>query len=154
MNGIIRQQFYLNEAMAAVSRRHAVPEAVSPDGACKREPVDRLDVSRSTVDRAPGELEEMGFVERGVEGYRQTLPGELELTEYERFTSHMAGVLDGRPLLAEPSPVDPIDTAVLDGTEIVRPEPHSPNRPVTRVGALVRGARRVRGLAPAIFPHR
>jgi predicted transcriptional regulator len=142
-----------DEALAVVSRRHAVLEAVGPDGECKRDLVELLDVSRSTVDRAVRELEGMGLVERGEEGYRRTLAGRLALAEYERFASRVSGVLDGRPLLAELSPDDPFETAVLDGAEIVRPEPHSPNRPVTRLSELVRSARRVRAFAPAVFPQ-
>lgn len=141
------------EVMAAVARRGDVLHAVGGTGVCKRDLVASLDVSRSTVDRAARELEGTGLVERTPNGYRRTLAGELALQEYERFSDRIDGVLQSRAVLSELPPESPFDISVVEGSEVVLPERHSPNLPVTRMSELVRRASRVRAFAPAVFPQ-
>lgn len=141
------------EVMAVVARRGDVLRTLGGEGVSKRDLVAELDVSRSTVDRAVRELEGIGLAERTPDGCRRTLAGELALREYGRFVDRIDGVMGSRELLAELPPGTPLDAAMLDGGDVVRPERHSPNLPVDRLNDLVSRADRVRAFAPAVFPQ-
>jgi predicted transcriptional regulator len=139
--------------MAVVARRGDVLRALGDGGERKCELDDKLDVSRSTIDRAVRELEGLGLVERAEDGYYRTLSGKLALGEYSRFRSRMGGVLSAREVLS-PLPNDAdVDFAVLDGADIVLADRHSPLRPARHQIAIVDRATHVRAFASAVLPQ-
>ncbi len=139
--------------MAVVARRGRVLRSAGSDGVRKRDLVDDLDVSRSTIDRGIRELEGIGLIERVDGTYRRTLPGRLALEEYDAFRSRMGGLVESSEALSElPSDVE-FDAAVLDDAEIVHAQRHSPHVPVSRLGDIVSRATHVRAIAPAVMPQ-
>lgn len=141
------------EFLSVLSRRDGVLRSIDADVIGKRELVDRVDASRSTVDRSVRELEQAGLVERIDGGYRRTLAGELALREYDAFTSRIESLAATTDLLGALSPDSDVDAALFDGGDVVRAERHSPQAPVTALCDLVESADRVRSLCPAVFPR-
>lgn len=142
------------EVMAVVARRGTVLRAVDADGVPKRDLVDELSVSRSTVDRAVRELESLGFIERtDGGGYCRTLPGQLALDEYDQFASRMNGIVSSIDVLSLLPTDTPCDPSVLEDATVVVAERHSPLVPVEHLSDLVDRANRVHAIAPAVLPQ-
>ncbi len=112
-----------------------------------------LDVSRSTIDRGVRELESKMLIERGQEGYRQTLPGKLALREYAAFTRRIAGLYSGTDLLATMPREASFDLAMLKGARIVESERSYPHRPVETLYERIGSATTVREFTPAVHPR-
>jgi predicted transcriptional regulator len=139
--------------MAVVARRGDVLRALADGGERKCELDEKLDISRSTIDRAVRELEGLGLVARDDDGYYRTLSGSLALDEYSRFRSRMGGVLNARGVLSPlPSDAD-VDPAVVEDAEIVVADRHSPLRPARHQIELVERATHVRAVASAVLPQ-
>lgn len=141
-----------SEAIAVITRRGGVLRAVDRKGVGKRELVEELDVSRSTIDRSVRELEANGFIERTSSGYRRTLAGELALDEFETFESRVEGVVNSLDVLESLSPDASLDAAVFEDATIVRSDRHLPNRPVMELCDLLDSATSIRSHVVAIFP--
>ncbi len=142
-----------SEIMAVIARRGDVLRTVGAGEVSKRDLVDRLDVSRSTVDRSIRELEALDLIERAASGYRQTLPGRVALEEFERFETRIDGLVRSNPALSELPNDVPFDGSVLDDAEVVLSERHSPHLPITRYCEFVERATSVRSISPAVFPQ-
>lgn len=112
-----------------------------------------LDVSRSTIDRGVRELESEMLIERGENGYRQTLAGKLALREYAAFTRRIAGLYRGTNLLTSMSRDAPFDLAMLKGARIVASERSYPHRPVETLYDRIASATAVREFTPAVHPQ-
>lgn len=127
-------------------RREAVLAALVDERRGKRDLVDGLPVSRSTVDRAVRELETHDLVERVDGEYRATLTGELLLSARREYVQRVAGTGNGGDLLAHlPTDVDlPVDAVAT--ADVYRPEGPDPHRPVEFLRDLVGRAVRHRGL--------
>ncbi|MFC4552911.1 MULTISPECIES: helix-turn-helix transcriptional regulator [Halorussus] len=119
----------------------------------KRDLVCELDESRSTIDRAVRELERAGFVERGDDGYRTTLAGELALTEHDRHADRVRGLASFRDLLAELPADASLDGSLFEDPEVVLPTPHSPREPVGAIDAVLADADRARTLGGVVVPE-
>ena len=142
-----------SEVMAVIARRGCVLRSVGTDGIGKRELVDRVDVSRSTVDRSVRELEANGLIERTGSGYRRTLVGELALEEFDTFASRIDGLV-GNVGLLNPLPADgAIDAAMFDDASVVRAERHAPQAPITALCGLISTANGIHALSVAVFPQ-
>lgn len=142
-----------SEFITAIERRGELLRELADGPTGKHELDRRLGVSRSTIDRGVRELEEIGLVERADGGYRQTLPGRLTLSEYDRFQDRVAGLCDGTDLLAAVEPDADMEPAMLSGAQIVEATRSSPQRPVEMLYEVVERATSVRGFAPAIHPQ-
>jgi predicted transcriptional regulator len=136
--------------LSTMERRGALLRELAKGPLEKPALVERLDVSRSTVDRGLRELEERDLVTREEGGYRRTLPGRIALEEYDRFQRHIAGLRDGSRLLAGLDAAVPIDGALLAGARVVEASLASPDRPVEALYEVVDRAEAVRGFGPAI----
>lgn len=142
------------EVMAVVARRGTVLRAVDTEGVPKRDLVETLSVSRSTIDRAVRELEAIGFIERQDDGrYCRTLPGQLALTEYDQFASRMDGLVSSVDTVSLLPADAPCDIRVLEDATVVVAERHSPLVPVESLSDLVNRANSVDAIAPAVLPQ-
>jgi predicted transcriptional regulator len=140
-------------ALETVSRRASVLHALGRTPVRTHALVDRLDHSRSTVDRALDELAGLGLVTREDGGHRLTTAGELVTAEQNRYVDRLetlSTVAD--PLAALPHDAE-IPSHVLDGADVVTPEPHSPQLPVRPLCDLLDESTSVRSFAPAVAPE-
>jgi len=140
----------LADAIEVLVRRADVLRALSDGHRTKRELVDDVSVSRSTVDRAVRALESHGFVDRN-DGVTLTLRGRLALDTYEEFVDTIDAVGDAGDVLEPLSPDATFDTRLLRDATIVRPDPVSPQRPYVSYQRLVEDAEAVRGFAPVVL---
>ena len=128
---------------AVVVRRSETLRALDEGAVSKAALVDRLGVSRSTVDRAVRELSTVGFVTSTPSGYRTTASGRLAAEVHDRYTRRIETLGEAAPLFAGVEVVFDIDPAVVDGATLIETAPHAPSRPVAAVGDIVEAATHV-----------
>lgn len=141
------------ETISLVTKREPILRAVGVDGLGKRELVEQLLVSRSTVDRGIRELESAGLLARSAEGYRRTLLGELLLSEYDQFAAQTEALLAGEELLADLPPESDLDPVVFEDATIVTASQHAPHQPISAFCSLIKAARWTQTVFPAVFPQ-
>jgi len=139
--------------LSLLTKREPILRAVDADGVGKRELVEQLRVSRSTIDRGIRELENAGLLARSPEGYRRTLLGELVLSQYDQFASRTDSLLAAKQLLAELSPAYGLDPVVFEEATIVTPSKHDPPQPISAFCSLLAEARWTQTVCPAVFPQ-
>ncbi|MFB6270686.1 MAG: helix-turn-helix transcriptional regulator [Halobacterium sp.] len=138
------------DVLEELARRSELLRALRAGPQPKRDLVESLSLSRSTVDRAVRDLESRGFVERD-DGVTLTLHGRLVLDAYDEFTDTLSAVDDAQVVL-DPLPADAtIDPVLLRGASVVGPDPVSPQRPFVAYQEHLRDAVGVRGFAPAVL---
>lgn len=136
-----------------VTQREEVLRKVGTEGLGKRDLVERLSVSRSTVDRGIRELESAGLLTRSADGYRRTLFGELLLAEYDCFMSTTDVLLASHELLADLPPEFDLDPALLKDARIVTATQYAPHQPISEFCSVLTEARWVQTVFPAVFPQ-
>lgn len=141
------------EIVSLLTKRESILRAVDANGIGKRDLVEQLLVSRSTIDRGIRELEAAGLLTRSTEGYRRTLLGELLLSEYDQFATQTESLLAGQELLADLSPTFDINPVVFNEATIVTTTQHAPHQPVSAFCSLVEKARWTQTVFPAVFPQ-
>lgn len=141
------------EIMSLLTKREEILRAVGVTGIGKRDLVEQLLVSRSTVDRGIRELEAAGLLARSAEGYRRTLLGELLLSEYDQFATQTESLLAGQDLLADLAPEYELDPVVFTDATIVTASKHDPHQPVSAFCSLLSEARWTQTVFPAVFPQ-
>jgi len=122
---------------AVVARRIETLRALDEGGVTKAALVDRLGVSRSTVDRAVRELSAAGFVEATQSGYHTTPSGRLAVGVYDRHTRRSETLAEAAPLFAGVEIGLDLDPAILDEATLIEATPHAPSRPVSAVADLI-----------------
>lgn len=137
------------DVLRTLSRRADVLSCLEADSRRKRDLVDALSVSRSTVDRAVRELERLEFVERREDGYRLSVAGRLALEEHRRRVEALDSIVAVGDLLGHVPRSAPMSVRMLDGAAVHEPESHAPNEPYEVIVDRFEGAERVRGLAAA-----
>lgn len=137
---------------AALDRRHTVLEAAGTDVVDKRDLTDRVSVSRSTVDRAVRELEQLGLLERVNGGYRRTVVGTVALEEYQRSVERLAAITTSADVISHLPPDVSIDVSALVDAEVLVPTQESPFQSMSYTNDLIRRADRLRICAIAVIP--
>lgn len=138
--------------LSVLGRRENVLRCIDSDGCRKRDLLDELSVSRSTVDRAVRELVDAELVRRSDDCYHRATAGELVLEEYDRAADRIAGLvgassfLDGLPAEGDTDPV------LFDGATVVEADHLSPATPIDSFTDLVERSSYVVGFLSAIFP--
>lgn len=136
-----------------IARRDGVLRALGPTPVEKRELVERLDVSRSTVDRGVRELEAAGLAARSDGGYRRTPAGDLALAEYDAFVRRAGGAVEHADLLASLPPDADVDAAMVADADAVVADRRAPHAPTSALASVVADADRVRARWVAAFPR-
>ncbi len=139
--------------ISLLTKREPILRAVDAAGIGKRDLVEQLRVSRSTVDRGMRELEAAGLLARSPEGYRRTLLGELLLAEYDQFATQTDSLLAGKELLATLAPGYELDPVVFEDATIVTASKHNPHQPISAFCSLLAEARWTQTVCPAVFPQ-
>ncbi|WP_049937079.1 helix-turn-helix transcriptional regulator [Haloplanus natans] len=129
--------------VAAVERRIDVLRALDGAPDSKVGVAERVDISRSTAERAMHELATHGFVASSSDGYRVTIPGRLALDAHGQRAARIDAAAAVAPLFDGVSLSFDLDPAVLDGVRVVEAQPHAPTRPVECVSTLVADATHV-----------
>jgi predicted transcriptional regulator len=142
-----------DELIRLLTRREQLLRGVGMAGVGKRELVDRLSVSRSTVDRGIRELESAGLLARSAEGYCRTLFGELLLSEYDSFATTAETLCGGQSLLADLPPGFDLDPVLLEDATVVTASQYAPHQPVSALCSVLGEARWVQTVFPAVFPQ-
>lgn len=134
-------------------RRATLLSRLTAGPTAKRDLVEQLDVSRSTVDRAVRELAEVRLIERTADGVALTLPGRLAYETYCECLDVAAGLVEAGPILdALPADTE-FDVAMLDGARVVGTQQHAPQRPVDEFTALASNADAVRCVLATFVPE-
>lgn len=139
-----------SEFVGLLDRRGELLAAIGEEPTEKHELEERLDVSRSTIDRGVRELEDGSLLERSGGGFVRTLPGRIALDEYERFAERVEGLGEATDLLAVVDAEADLGVALLAGARVVESTRASPGRPLDALYEVVEAAERVRGFGPAI----
>ena len=142
-----------SDVLSTLIQRESVLYAVDVAGCEKRDIVEAVPPSRSTVDRSIRDLEAAGLVTRSPEGYRRTLLGELLLSEYYRFKAQTAELLSAGEVFAELPPTQQIDRTMLDDATIITATQATPHQPISALCSLLGEATSIRMLCPAVFPQ-
>lgn len=139
-----------DDRVELIARRSTVLAALADGPSFKRDLIDRLDVSRSTVDRAVEELREAELCRRTDGGFELTLTGRLLLERHREYLESATATLDAGDVLA-PLPADTeIDVAALVGAEVHAADATTPYQPLEPLHDAIEVADRYRGLLPAL----
>lgn len=136
--------------VSLLDRRADVLDRLADGSTEKRELVDDLQVSRSTVDRAVRELEANSLVERVDGGVRITLLGRLALAAHLRYRREVATLDRYGDVLEHLESSAPLPPWVLVGADLHRPEPPRVTYPKEKSRSELENVSRVRGLTKAI----
>lgn len=117
----------------------------------KRDLIDDVDASRSTVDRAIRDLADSGLIERGEDGYEATLAGRTTLCAVERYHRRLREVEGGVDVLGQVPADVSIPDRFLDGAEIRRASPEVPDDVIRRMLDSVESAAEVRSVTPVVL---
>lgn len=133
-----------------LTKRLGVLRRLCAGAAYKRDLVDELDQSRSTVNRAIDDLASVDLVERTDEGFSATLAGRLALERLGTFQRDLDDVVAAEAVV-DPLPVDaPLDTAAVAGSEAVPATDPAPYRPLEGFHDDLAAAARYRALLPSL----
>ncbi|MEF8773255.1 MAG: tetratricopeptide repeat protein [Halobacteriales archaeon] len=136
--------------LETIARRIDFLERLQEGPAYKRDLVDELPHSRSTVDRALDELADATLVERREDGYAATTAGRLAAERYRTFQRELDDVADAQPVL-EPVPADAaVGVEFVAGSEAAVASGPAPYRPLEQFHDAVAAADRYRGCLPAL----
>ncbi|MFW5950063.1 MAG: helix-turn-helix transcriptional regulator [archaeon] len=134
-------------------KRHQVLERLLNEPHTKPELVDALPCSRSTVDRAVGELLEIDCVERTAPNssqYRGTTLGELMLQTHQEYLGRLQKYQEVRPILTELPSDAPLSDDIIRGADVYR-SVRSPDIAFRPGKELKQDATKVIGTAPVVY---
>ncbi|MFC4249180.1 helix-turn-helix transcriptional regulator [Natribaculum luteum] len=138
-----------DSVLETITRRRSLLAALEDGPRDKRDIVDALECSRSTIDRAIRELEWLAFVDRTDGAYRLTVAGQLALAEHRRRLESIDAIARVADLLEYVPHDAPMAPSMLEGATVHEREPHAPNEPLEEIASLIGTADRLRGFAAA-----
>lgn len=117
-----RRDKAVQQSVETVASRRRLLELLESKALTKHDLVEETDQSRSTIDRAIRELEEVGFVERTRSSYETTVSGRLARERLEQFLAESTAIVDTSAVLSElpdePAlPVSLVETATPEQFE-------------------------------------
>jgi len=135
-----------------VAKRRDVLTALSTP-TTKPQLVERVDYSRSTVDRAIDDLLDHGFVERRGSEYVATYAGREAVAAYEGFLDRLDAVEAAQPVLGALPPSVDIEPAALHGAEVIESTKAAPVAPLEAATTLGTGATELYAAGLSVLPH-
>ena len=139
---------------ALVAKRAAMLRVLADRPWSKPALMDRLGVSRSTVDRAIRELREAGLAASADGSYVASATGRLALARYDAFRTEMADVFDAAPALAGLPHETDVPVAMVTGARVVTATDAAPYRPTERLLEALSAADRYRAVLPGLADAR
>ncbi|WP_232688236.1 helix-turn-helix transcriptional regulator [Halobacterium zhouii] len=135
-----------------LARRAELLRSLRAGAESKRDLVDALSVSRSTVDRAIRRLESHGFVARCEGAVEITLKGRLALTAFESFAADVSSLDAAGAVLERMGASSRMDVSMLRNADVVEPDRVTPNRPAGALLEHLQNATSVRGFTNVVLP--
>ncbi|WP_137289089.1 helix-turn-helix transcriptional regulator [Natronorubrum halophilum] len=133
-------------------QRRAILECLDGGPRHKRDLVEALECSRSTIDRGMRELEQLELVRRrgGSDGRCQlTLLGRVVLSSCRRRVETVAAIDESSRVLEYVPSDAPMSTALLEGADVSEPSPHAPYEPLQQLVESIAVADRIRAVITA-----
>ncbi|WP_256296139.1 helix-turn-helix transcriptional regulator [Haloarchaeobius salinus] len=113
----------------------------------KRALEERVESSRSTIDRGIRDLEAAGLVERTNGGYAATVSGRLAAESRAAHVAELDGLDRAGPLIDLLDDDGELGREMLAGVEVERAEPPSPAAPLDRLKETIRRSDRYLGMS-------
>lgn len=143
-----------SDVIDVLGQRVSFLECVQEGEKDKRTLVDSLEFSRSTVDRGVRELEALGFLTFGNDGYEPTTCGRMAAEGYRQFEHQVRTLLEFQPLLQWIDFDDcDFDLRWLVDATLYTPERGDPYAMINRHVQLVKQATTGRFLLPYVGQH-
>lgn len=141
------------EVCEVIRKRYQILDELRKDKLSKSDLENRLDISRSTINRGINELQEYDLVERDHGSQSITLYGMLTLSIYDRYYQLFKKVYDTKALLKElPRDLD-LDGELIRDSTIYVAEPPAPRKPLEEVTKRVSESDTVELLSPVIVSN-
>lgn len=141
--------------LEAIAGRARLIECLDEGVTDKREIEDRLNKSRSTINRWLSDLREADVITPEADGHQLTVAGKLAYQEYVRFEQRFSNIINAKPLLVYlPTDVD-FDVRILEDAEVLISHEIAPQEPIHRLEDMVQKAetRTVHGISPVVLPR-
>jgi len=138
------------DVLGTLLQRAPVLRALSDGPRRKPDLVSTLDVSRSTVDRAIRELENLELVERVDGGFRVTLAGQLALQSLDEFTERIHATTSMTDMLRHFEPDAALTLDALVGADLLLGAQPAPYQIANKLESFIEGAESLRVLTQAI----
>lgn len=137
-----------------VAKRRTILAALASGPKYKRDLLDDLDTSRSTVDRAVAELLDHALVESVDGAYRATPAGELALERHDAYRSALHDIAANADVLAALPDAAPLDASLLTNATVHRLTEHDRQETLALVGDAIREATSVDAVLPQLSDSR
>jgi predicted transcriptional regulator len=139
------------ETVELLTRRAELLRTLASSPMPKRDLVEALPSSRSTVDRAVRNLEAKDLVQRN-ETISLTLHGRLAIDAYDEFVGYVGDMEATRPILASLPRDAAVDRRLLEGATFVSPDRLTPQRHARAFLDEIEAATEIRGFSTAFVP--
>lgn len=137
--------------MQTVASRARVIECLFDGVTDKRDLQDALDVSRTTIDRAFHDLEEIDVVRSSGSDYELTLSGRLAYQNDEQLSQRYQSIATATPLLLQ-LPIDaPVGVRLLKDADVSPSKPCAPHEPISQLEELIHHGTHVRAFFPVVL---
>jgi predicted transcriptional regulator len=134
-----------------VVKRSDVLDAIVQEPMTKPELVERLAVSRSTVDRAISDLESVGSVTRTDSTYYPTTSGKLAFSEYRNYVEITEALAKGNRVLEAWPDDSPVSVTLVRDAEVRTANPYAPENALIPIIDSIEAASRIRVLMPVVL---
>ena len=138
------------EQTATLIQRLDVLERLCQSPAYIRDLVSETGQSRSTINRAINELEDIGLVERGDDGIEPTTAGRLARDRLDTFLTAFDDILAAAAVLDSMPSETSIDPQIVDGCEAILAADPAPYRALERIHDDLVDATSYRALVPKL----
>ena len=139
-------------AIETLGKRTEFLELLDGEPLHKRDMVDQLGHSRSTVDRAISDLTDAGFVERVTRGFVTTQSGRLAVARYRSFLAETDAILSSTAVLEPLPPTEELPTSLLTNGEVH--ETRGSYRLLEAIADAIEGASGYRAILPQLVDSR
>jgi predicted transcriptional regulator len=141
--------------LEAIAGRAGLIECLDEGVTDKREIEERLNKSRSTINRWLSDLREADVITSEAEGHKLTVVGRLAYEEYVQFEERFSDIHNAKPLLVYLAPEVDFDVRILEGAEILLSDEIAPQEPILRLEDMVQKAqtRTIHGVSPVVLPR-
>ena len=135
-----------------LARRFDLLDALTEDPLTKSELETRLDISRSTIDRAVRSLEAEEIVARDAGNVSLTEYGRVALQGYREFQLGLDGLRDATSILSTSDRDESIPFGFFRSAEIVDASRHSPHRPIVAFEQFLEDVDAVQSVGTGLLP--